>query len=116
MRVTEQIDALETMAVSPIQYLVVPRVLAMTIVMPMLTMLFNMVGFLGAFVVSVYQGNINQGTFMGRIQQWSTSPISRGPLQAARLRPRHGADRLPQGLQRQRRLARRRSGHHRRPW
>jgi phospholipid/cholesterol/gamma-HCH transport system permease protein len=69
MRVTEQIDALSTMAVSPIQYLVVPRVVAMTIVMPMLCMLFNMVGFLGAFVISVFQANINQGTFMGRIHQ-----------------------------------------------
>lgn len=69
MRVTEQIDALSTMAVSPVQYLVVPRVLAMTIVMPLLTMLFNMVGFFGAFVISVYQAGINQGTFMGRIHQ-----------------------------------------------
>ena len=69
MKVTEQIDALSTMAVSPIQYLVVPRVVAMTLVMPMLCMLFNMVGFVGAFVISVYQANINQGTFMGRIHQ-----------------------------------------------
>jgi phospholipid/cholesterol/gamma-HCH transport system permease protein len=69
MRVTEQIDALETMAVSPIQYLVVPRVLALVLVMPMLTMLFNYVGFLGAFVVSVFQQGIDQGTFMGRIHR-----------------------------------------------
>ncbi|MEL6186043.1 MAG: ABC transporter permease, partial [Myxococcota bacterium] len=48
MKVSEQIDALSTMAVSPVQYLAVPRVLAMTLVMPLLTMLFNMVGFLGA--------------------------------------------------------------------
>ncbi len=69
MRVTEQIDALETMAVSPVQYLVVPRVLAMTFVMPLLTMLFNLVGFLGAYVVGVFQSGINEGTFMGRIEQ-----------------------------------------------
>lgn len=69
MRVTEQIDALSTMAVSPVQYLVVPRVLAMTIVMPMLTMLFNAVGFVGAYIVSVFQTGINEGTFMGRIHQ-----------------------------------------------
>ena len=69
MRVTEQIDALSTMAVYPVQYLVVPRVLAMTLMMPLLTMLFNAVGFLGAYVVSVYQAEINEGTFMGRIQQ-----------------------------------------------
>ncbi|MCK6546076.1 ABC transporter permease [Myxococcota bacterium] len=69
MRVTEQIDALSTMAVSPIQYLVVPRVVAMTLMMPLLTMLFNFVGFIGAYVVSVFQAGINEGTFMGRIHQ-----------------------------------------------
>jgi phospholipid/cholesterol/gamma-HCH transport system permease protein len=69
MRVTEQIDALSTMAVSPIQYLVVPRVLAMTLMMPLLTMLFNAVGFMGAYSVSIYQAEINEGTFMGRIRQ-----------------------------------------------
>ncbi|MBX2811991.1 MAG: ABC transporter permease [Myxococcales bacterium] len=69
MRVTEQIDALSTMAVNPIQYLAVPRVLAMTLVMPLLTMLFNMVGFFGAYVVAVFQAGIDRGTFMGRIHQ-----------------------------------------------
>lgn len=69
MKVTEQIDALSTMAVSPVQYLVVPRVLAMTLTMPLLTMLFNFVGFIGAYIVSVFQTGINQGTFMGRIHQ-----------------------------------------------
>ncbi len=69
MKVTEQIDALSTMAVSPIQYLVVPRVIAMTLVMPLLTMLFNIVGFAGAYIISVFQTGINEGTFMGRIHQ-----------------------------------------------
>ena len=69
MRVTEQIDALATMAVNPVQYLVVPRVVAMTAVMPLLTMLFNAVGFVGAYLVSVFQAGINEGTFMGRIHQ-----------------------------------------------
>jgi phospholipid/cholesterol/gamma-HCH transport system permease protein len=72
MRVTEQIDALETLAVSPTQYLVVPRVLALILVMPLLTMLFNYLGFLGAFIVSVYQSGINEGTFMGRIHRMVT--------------------------------------------
>jgi phospholipid/cholesterol/gamma-HCH transport system permease protein len=84
MKVTEQIDALSTMAVSPIQYLVVPRVLAMTFVMPMLCMLFNMVGFLGAYVVSVFQTGINEGTFMGRIQQMvDFSDLAGGLFKAA---------------------------------
>lgn len=70
MKVTEQIDALSTMAVNPVQYLAVPRVLAMTAVLPLLTMLFNMVGFLGAYIVSVFQAGIDEGTFMGRIRQY----------------------------------------------
>lgn len=70
MKVSEQIDALSTMAVNPVQYLVVPRVLAMTMVMPLLTMLCNMVGFVGAYIVSVFQAGIDQGTFMGRIHQY----------------------------------------------
>ena len=70
MKVSEQIDALSTMAVNPIQYLAVPRVFAMTAVMPLLTMLFNMVGFLGAYIVSVFQAGIDRGTFMGRIHQY----------------------------------------------
>jgi phospholipid/cholesterol/gamma-HCH transport system permease protein len=69
MRVTEQIDALETFAINPIQFLAVPRVLALVITMPMLTMLFNYVGFLGAYVISVFQAGINEGTFMGRIHR-----------------------------------------------
>jgi phospholipid/cholesterol/gamma-HCH transport system permease protein len=72
MRVTEQIDALEALAVSPTQYLVVPRVLALILVMPLLCMLFNYLGFLGAFIVSVYQAGINEGTFMGRIHRLVT--------------------------------------------
>lgn len=72
MRVSEQIDALSTMAVNPIQYLAVPRVLATALVMPMLTMLFNMVGFVGAYTVSVFQAGIDRGTFMGRIEQYVT--------------------------------------------
>jgi len=67
MRVTEQIDALETFGISPIQYLVLPRVVALIIMMPLLTMLFNYVGYLGAYVVSVGQAGINEGTFLGRI-------------------------------------------------
>ena len=69
MRVTEQIDALETFGISPTQYLVLPRVVALIIMMPLLTMLFNYVGFLGAYIVSVGQAGINEGTFLGRIHR-----------------------------------------------
>lgn len=54
MRVTEQIDALRTLATHPVDYLVVPRVLAATIALPLLTVGSITVGILSAFVVGTY--------------------------------------------------------------
>lgn len=67
MRVTEQIDALETMAVEPLQYLIAPRVIATTIMVPLLTMLFNFVGIVGAYLVGVGILGIHDGPFMNRL-------------------------------------------------
>src|SRR5205085_854695 len=53
MRISEQIDALESMAVNPIQYLVLPRVIAAMIVTPILTLLFFVVGMGCAWLVAV---------------------------------------------------------------
>ena len=53
MKVTEQIDALYSMAINPIQYLVSPRILAGLISMPLLTAIFDVVAIYGAFVVGV---------------------------------------------------------------
>jgi phospholipid/cholesterol/gamma-HCH transport system permease protein len=74
MRVTEQIDAITTMGVSPVQYLVVPRVLATTIVLPLLAMCFAIAGMFGAWVVAVLWQSIDPGVFFDRIQtfvKWS---------------------------------------------
>ena len=70
MRVTEQIDAMESMAVSPIQYLVVPRVIASLVMFPVLTMLFNALGYAGAYVMGVYVSNIPVGPFIGHTQEF----------------------------------------------
>ncbi len=64
MRVTEQIDAMETMAVSPVQYLVVPRLLAALAMFPLLTMLFNFVGYLGAYIIGIVVAEIPAGPFI----------------------------------------------------
>ena len=64
MRVTEQIDAMDSMAVNPIQYLVVPRVVAALLVFPALTMLFNVLGFMGAYVMGIYVCQIPVGPFI----------------------------------------------------
>jgi len=53
MQVTEQIDALYTLAINPIKYLVVPRFLASLIVMPILTAFADVVGILGGYLISV---------------------------------------------------------------
>jgi len=68
MRVTNQIDALVTMAVNPVQYLVVPRLVAGFIMVPVLTMLFNVVGVLGAFFVAVALLGLDPGVFMDRLR------------------------------------------------
>jgi phospholipid/cholesterol/gamma-HCH transport system permease protein len=64
MRVTEQIDAMETMAVNPIQYLVVPRVLAAVAMLPLLTMLFNTIGYGGGYLMGIYVADIPAGPFI----------------------------------------------------
>src|SRR4030081_3341736 len=68
MRVTEQIDALETMAVDPLNYLVVPRILSAAISAPILTMLFNAIALFGAYGIAVWVKDLSPGTFLNRIQ------------------------------------------------
>jgi hypothetical protein len=70
MRVTEQIDAMESMAVSPIQYLVVPRVIAALVMFPMLTMLFNALGYAGAYVMGIYVAGIPEGPFIQHTKEF----------------------------------------------
>jgi len=54
MRVTEQIDALRTLSVNPFKYLIVPRVVAGTIMLPILVLIGDVIGVLGGYVVSIY--------------------------------------------------------------
>jgi phospholipid/cholesterol/gamma-HCH transport system permease protein len=68
MRVTEQIDALETMAVDPLNYLVAPRIVAAAIAAPVLTMLFNAIALFGAYMIAVWAKDLSPGTFLNRLQ------------------------------------------------
>jgi phospholipid/cholesterol/gamma-HCH transport system permease protein len=68
MRVTEQIDALETLAVNPEQYLVAPRVVAGLVMLPCLTMVFDVAGFGGGYFVAVIVELLGYRTFMDRTQ------------------------------------------------
>lgn len=67
MRITEQVDALKSMAVDPIKYLMVPRVIAGLITMPLLASIFNVVGIFGGYVVGVGLLGLSAGTFMSQI-------------------------------------------------
>jgi len=66
MRVTEQIDALVTMAVNPVKYLVVPRVIAGVLMFPLLAIITDFVGVLGGYFVGVKLLGINPGVYIGR--------------------------------------------------
>jgi phospholipid/cholesterol/gamma-HCH transport system permease protein len=71
MRITEQIDALTTFAVDPIQYLITPRIVASILMMPIMTMVFNIVGLFGAYLYSIYLENIDLGQFLEQYTYWT---------------------------------------------
>lgn len=68
MRITEQIDALESMAVNPHQYLVLPRIMAAMIVTPILTLLFFVIGMGGAYISAVLIEHVDQGQWIANLQ------------------------------------------------
>lgn len=84
MRVSQQIDALVAMSVNPIQYLVVPRLLAGTLMLPALTMLFNLVGITGAWFVCVKLLNLDPGIFVDKVLWYVDAvDVSQGLIKAA---------------------------------
>ena len=84
MRVTEQIDAMETMAVNPIQYLIVPRVWATTIMLPALCVIFTFVGMIGCYLVAVVWFRVDYGLFMAYIKDFmGAEDITSGVIKAA---------------------------------
>lgn len=68
MKVTEQIDALYSMAINPIQYLVSPRIIAGLISMPLLTAIFNVVGIYGAYLVGVGLLGVSSGSYFSSME------------------------------------------------
>lgn len=67
MKITEQIDALNSMAVDPMKYLMAPRLLAGIIAMPLLTAIFITVGIFGGYVVGVGLLGLSSGTFVSEM-------------------------------------------------
>ncbi len=70
MRVTEQIDAMEVMGVNPVRYLIVPRVLAGIIMMPLLNIIIDFIGVLGGYFIGVKVLGVNAGIFWDKIYQF----------------------------------------------
>ncbi len=64
MRVTEQIDALETLATSPMKYLVAPRLIAGFTMLPLLVLTADIIGVFGGYVVSIFKLGFNPGTYI----------------------------------------------------
>ncbi len=63
MKVSEEVDALEVMSIDPARYLVLPRLLAMTIMCPVLTVFTNVVGIAGGGIIGLTQLNVAWGTY-----------------------------------------------------
>ncbi|HEX9284655.1 MAG TPA: MlaE family lipid ABC transporter permease subunit [Nitrospirales bacterium] len=68
MRITEQIDALDTMAVNPMQYLIAPKVLASVLVMPLLCSIFDIIGIYGGYLVGVDLLGVSSGAYTSSME------------------------------------------------
>jgi phospholipid/cholesterol/gamma-HCH transport system permease protein len=66
MRVTDQIDALTTLSTNPYKYLVVPRVVAGTLMVPALVLVADIIGVFGGFLVAVYDLGFNPSVYIGQ--------------------------------------------------
>ncbi len=64
MQVTEQIDALETLATNPIKYLAVPRLIALAVMLPLLTMFADLIGIFGGWVIGVFRLGISSQLYL----------------------------------------------------
>ncbi len=71
MRVTEQIDAMETMGIDPIGYLIMPRFISGIIMLPVLVMFANVIAILGGLLVSVYMVEISQEMYFDSIKSYT---------------------------------------------
>ena len=70
MRSSEQIDALELMGLNPLRYVVVPNVLAAVVAVPVLTLVFDVIGIFGGYLVGVRLLGLNTGTYFGEMSNY----------------------------------------------
>jgi phospholipid/cholesterol/gamma-HCH transport system permease protein len=83
MRVTEQIDAMETMGISPVRFLVVPRFLAALIMLPILTIFADLVAILGGYLVATLTLDVTSHTFVSGLKLYfKTQDVISGLIKA----------------------------------
>jgi phospholipid/cholesterol/gamma-HCH transport system permease protein len=70
MRISDQIDAIELMGLNPLRYLVVPNLLAAIIALPLLTVIFDVVGIFGGYMVGVKILGVGAGTYFGEMTNY----------------------------------------------
>ena len=70
MRVTSQIDALELMAISPLQYLVTPKLIAAIVSVPLLCAVFCLIGNVGGYIVGVGVCNVDAGIYIQKLKEY----------------------------------------------
>jgi phospholipid/cholesterol/gamma-HCH transport system permease protein len=84
MRVTDQIDALTTLSTDPLRYLVLPRLLAGLITLPLLVVVADIIGVFGGYLVGVYKFGFNPQAYLARTEQYlQTSDVVSGLVKAA---------------------------------
>lgn len=83
MRITEQIDALDAMALNPMRYLIVPTILAGLVAFPLLTAIFDLVGIYGGYLVGVKLLGVAEGTYFGEMETYvDLQDITQGLLKS----------------------------------
>ena len=70
MRVTEQIDALESLSFDPISYLIFPRIIAAVLMFPMLIIVADIFGILGGYIVAVSSMDLTAAEFIRGLRSW----------------------------------------------
>jgi len=84
MRVTDQIDALTTLSTNPLRYLVLPRLIAGLVTLPLLVLVADIIGVFGGYLVGVYRFGFNPAAYLARTQQYlETSDVVSGLIKAA---------------------------------
>ncbi|MEO5348518.1 MAG: ABC transporter permease [Magnetococcus sp. YQC-3] len=68
MRIREQVDALEVMGIAPLQFLIAPRIIAGLLSMPILTVIFDVIGILGGYLVAVQLLEMSSGVYFSGIE------------------------------------------------